>query len=197
MPGRQGENRPRCRGHVKSGPRRGKACDNRAADGSMYCGVHGGSKRKVGAPTKLTRDLADQIAENVKIGCTYDRAAQAAGIHRSTFLLWRATGEQDWTSEKDTPYAYLFAELMRAEAEGEVSLVRVIRGAAAEDWRAAAHLLAVRWPERHAKRIAVDATSQEVSRPREVTPAGDARDRILEIVRTAIQPPAGADDVPA
>jgi hypothetical protein len=46
-------------------------------------------------------------------------------------------------------------------ADSEIALVAIVRKAAADDWRAAAHLLACRWPERWAQRARLDVNVDE------------------------------------
>lgn len=184
MPGKPSADRPLCRDTTA----RGTPCKNKAAAGSAFCGSHGGGQRKPGAPTKLTRELAASIAADVATGVTYEVAASAAGVHRSSLIEWRGKGEEDLEANRDTVFAYFAVELTRALARGELELVRKITSD--PDWRAAAHVLACRYPSRWAKRpTAEDEESSERAKPRTVEPVADRRDEILGILGRAMAPP--------
>ena len=202
----------------------GDQCSKPAAVGSRYCGVHGGARRKVGAPLRISRELIDTIAESIRAGVTYDVAAQSAGIHRSTIVAWRERGEADLETAQtaaaaldelkkaaprdraaikaakaeleaaDSLFALFADELTRATAKGEATLVEAIRAHRYTDWRAAAWLLERRHPERWARRDRLDVEVSERARPRVVEPAEDKRDTILGILRNATAPPTGAPD---
>lgn len=171
----------------------GDQCSKPAAVGSKYCGVHGGARRKVGAPLKISRPLIDTIVQSIRRGVTYDVAAQAAGIHRSTLIAWRERGELDLEEHTDSLFAYFADELTRATAAGELGLVERISAHGLVDWRAAAWLLERRHPERWARRDRLDVEVSERAKPRTVEPPADKRDSILTILHNAMAPPAGAD----
>jgi hypothetical protein len=155
--------------------------------------VHGGARAKVGAPVKLTPDVHAAIVAHVAAGNYYGVAAEAAGIDPRTFKRWRDQGAEDLELGLETPFALLSEALARAQAEAESRMVRILESHALEDWRAAAWRLERRAPERWARRDKVDQTVTHISRPRDVTPDDSARDRIIELLRTATAPPAGAD----
>jgi hypothetical protein len=183
--------RPDCRGETKAG----KPCRNKACAGSAYCSSHGGGKRRVGAPAKLDEGLINAIVEVVETGVTWNVAAQSVGISPTTLHGWRARGEDDLDNKKATVYASLVERLTRATAQSERALVDVIRAQGIVDWRAAAFILACRFPARWAKRDrAVDEAVDERAKPRTVTPPEPARDAILELLANATRPPAGQEN---
>lgn len=187
MPGKPSADRPLCRGTTATG----RPCKNRAAAGSAYCSAHGGGKRRIGAPTKITPELVETIIYDVERGAYYQQAAAAAGIHVSTLKGWREQGEEDLDAGRDTPFAALVEGLTRASAQAELTMVQRIRAQAGEDWRAAAWWLERKAPERWARRDKLDVTADVLSKPRDVKPEGSDRDAILTLLGTALQPPAG------
>lgn len=186
-PGNPG--RPRCRATKTNGD----PCNAYAVRGNAYCAAHGGAKRPIGRPTKLNAELADAILNTVAHGSTFHAAAQAAGVNRTTLIAWRERGEADLDNGKDTVFARFAHGLPRARARGEASLVDTIRAHATMDWRAAAWLLERRNPEDWAKRDSLDVNVTERAKPRDVAPTDTNRTRILEVLNSAMRPPAGAD----
>lgn len=180
--------RPVCRSTTKAG----RPCRNHAAAGSAYCGAHGGGAGKVGAPRKLTPDTRDTIVRAIEDGCTLAIAARAAGIHPDTFLVWREQGAADVAAGVVSDYAELSVALHDAQARAELTLIRMIRAAGKDDWRAAMALLERRFPERWSRRTAVDVTSAEVSKPRTVVPEQSQADRIVAMLRAGMAPPSDA-----
>src|SRR4051812_30264595 len=94
--------------------------------------------------SKLSSATHRRCCGCLSVEATRKAAAAYGGIDEST--LWR------WAQQSAT-----FAnDLTRAEAESEVALVAIVRQAARDDWRAAAHLLERRWPDTWGKREKVD-----------------------------------------
>ncbi len=95
-------------------------------------------------PTKLTPEVRERIVGSIRAGAYAEQAARAAGIAPSTYYDWLRRGEAG------EPTFSEFSEALRAgEAEAEIAAVATIREAAqAGDWRAAAHYLERRHPER-------------------------------------------------
>ena len=98
----------------------------------------------VGRPTKRTPEREAIILDALAAGNTRRAAAAAAGVDERTVERWQARSVG-------------FADALRArEAQSEVRLVAMIARAAETDWRAAAHLLACRFPESWSQRARVD-----------------------------------------
>jgi hypothetical protein len=74
-------------------------------------------------------------------------AAQAAGVHPSTFFNWMKRG----AVEKDGIFRELFDAVKKAEAEGEATLVGIVRKAAPKNWQAAMTILERKYPKRWAR----------------------------------------------
>jgi hypothetical protein len=144
--------RPFCRATKANGD----PCKNRAAKGSAMCGTHGGGRAPVGRPNTLTRELADTIADKVRLGAFYEDAAVSAGVHKATLYRWREVGEADLEAGKDTDHAYFCDALMRASADAEAKAAETVMRWGAADWRAAAWYLERRNPGRWGKREHVE-----------------------------------------
>ncbi len=79
----------------------------------------------VGRPSKLTPEIQAEIVKRVAVGSYADVAAVAAGIRRSTFLAWLRRGRK----QKQGRYRDFLVAIARAEAEGEVQALALIRQA--------------------------------------------------------------------
>jgi hypothetical protein len=187
---RKPDERPFCRGTTKAG----NSCKARAVAGTAYCPTHGGSKAPIGAPSKLTPDVHAVIVAAVSAGAYWTVAAEAAGISVDTLTRWRERGAEDVENGVESAYALLCGALTRAQADAELRMLRLIEAHAIEDWRAAAWYLERRAPERWSRRDKVDQTITHIARPRDVVPDENARDRILDLLDTAMRPPPGADE---
>lgn len=190
MPGKPAMDRPGCRALTNSG----RPCRRKAAAGSAFCGVHGGQRRPIGRPTKLTAELTERIAYAVERGLTWEVAAQAVGVHEGTLLEWRKRGEQEHDEGRDTVFANLYRELTRARATAEERLVDAVLRAATKDdypdWRAAAWLLERSRPERWASTAKLTVDDKRVE-PRTVTPDDpDKRASIIDLLASATAPPS-------
>lgn len=111
-------------------------------------------KKRPGPPPYLNAQRQAEVCAIVGVGCSLTTAAKYVGC--SMFTLRK-------TRKRDADFA---AALLRADAHGELALVRRIYDAAAErnGWRAAAWLLSRRYPDRYAARSAEAATPRQVDR---------------------------------
>lgn len=119
-------------------------------------------RRGVGRPTELNEDVAKLICDMVRMGCTYEVAAIAAGVSARTFQVWKQRGKE----EKDGIYAEFLQDLAEAEAQGEVVHLGTISKTGADG---AKFILAARHPERYGqnsrvKLIVEQEVSQEIDR---------------------------------
>ena len=80
----------------------------------------------MGRPTKLDNRTKNLIFIGVRLGLTYADAAQAAGIHRSTFHRWIAKGK----SAKSGVYRDFCDALDKANAEAQVLNAKIIHDSA-------------------------------------------------------------------
>lgn len=106
-------------------------------------------------PTKLTKELTDEICATVKAGNFIETAAAAAGISRSVLRLWLRKGNR----AKNGIYREFLDRIKRAQAEAEIKDVKQIETAAEEQWQAAAWRLERRNYKRWGKK---DKLQQEV-----------------------------------
>ena len=86
------------------------------------------AKRKLparpnGRPTKLTKPVADRIADGVALGMTYREAAMAGGIHEETLDVWRKRG----AAESNTIYTRFIGQLARAADSTAIDYLEKIR----------------------------------------------------------------------
>ena len=88
--------------------------------------------------SKFNAEARRRIIQAIQTGCTYELAAQYAGISRGTLWLWLQKGEQ----QKSGAYRTFLNEFKKAEARCCVGSLAVIQKAAQDGtWQAAAFLL--------------------------------------------------------
>lgn len=105
----------------------------------------------MGRPTSLTDISAERIRQAVRKGATWQLAAAAAGVGRSTLMDWKAKGKRG-----EQPYADFLDSLKRAEAERADEALEHIQKAAGTSWQAAAWYLERRYPQTFALRRPVE-----------------------------------------
>ena len=76
-----------------------------------------------GRPGKLTKPVADRIAEGVSLGLSYKNAAMAGGIHEDTLDVWRKRG----AAESNTIYTRFIGQLARAAEKTAIDYLEKIR----------------------------------------------------------------------
>jgi hypothetical protein len=112
-----------------------------------------------GRPSKLTPQLADEIARHVRAGAYVETACIAAGIGRRTFYDWWRRGASDHPA--DAGYRAFRERVEQAQAEHQAdALDRMSRTTEIEaeiDARAAMTSLAKRWPERWGPRRSAES----------------------------------------
>lgn len=131
----------------------GDQCLGRAVKDSDYCPSHGGARKPVGRPTKLTEAVERAIVDALEKGHPLETAARAVGVDPSTERHWRERGEADLEAGEATAFARYAAASTRAMALGEQTLVNIVAAHAITDWRAAAFLLERRFGARFGKRV--------------------------------------------
>jgi hypothetical protein len=110
---------------------------------------HSHSGGQVGRRTKLTDEVEQEILGAVRAGSFLTTAARRAGVSEKTVYEWLRLGRAENAPPRLAAFAVAFE---RAEAEGEIHCVGVIRRAInGGDARLALELLARRHPERWAK----------------------------------------------
>ena len=114
--------------------------------------------------TKINDESRISIIERViQAGATRSDAAKFAGISVTTLDRWIKLGETEFErTEKDSddpdlearPYYDLYIRIVKAEAQFIVSKLNIISKAASDgDYRAAARLLEMRYPERYGRQV--------------------------------------------
>lgn len=110
-------------------------------------------------PFKLTEDRIDRICEAIAKGATREVAALWGGISDTAYYRYMerarnilAEGREP-ENEDERMLVKLHDDLQIAEVDAELSLLDDITKAGKNgDWRASAHILARRWPDRWADR---------------------------------------------
>lgn len=168
-------------------------------------------------PTKLDDRTQSLILVGVRLGLTYEDAAQAAGIHYRTLALWMAKGKTATRGQ----FFQFFQALTRAKQEAQLTLAKQIHDAARggqmlketrttthsdgsvetvvierqspPDWRAAALILERRYPESWGRR---DSLKVDVSWRQELQALGvdpdEALDYTTELLRAIASRSASA-----
>jgi transposase len=106
----------------------------------------------VARPTKLTPEVRDRVVAALRAGNYRGPSARASGISEATFHRWMKRGDK----AKSGIYRDFHEEVLRAEAEAEVHAVAVIRKKMPDEWRAAAHYLERRFPDRWRRRESIE-----------------------------------------
>ena len=109
-------------------------------------------------PTKLTPELQRQITEYISAGNYTNTACQAVGIAESTYYKWKELGEAG-----RRPYMEFMESIKKAEAQAEISYIKVIQEAASEHWQAAAWYLERKHYSRWGKKTSFDV--ENIDRP--------------------------------
>jgi transcriptional regulator with XRE-family HTH domain len=99
-------------------------------------------------PKLLDPVVREKLLNAVKVGLTYEQAAASAGISLNTITKWLAKAREP---SADEIYTDFIKALEQAQYEGLEELAARIYAASNKDWKAAAHLLACRYPEHWAK----------------------------------------------
>lgn len=82
-------------------------------------------KRKMGRPSKFSK-ARPLIIRGIELGLSYNNAAISAGITATTFYNWLEKGE----AEKKGTFNDFLDDIKKAEAKGELALLKIIDDAA-------------------------------------------------------------------
>ena len=106
---------------------------------------------KRGRPSKYTPEVCAKIYQVIRGGGSQADAAHHVGIHPDTVGDWKKIFPD-------------FADgIARAGSEGKLALLLTVKTASRKDWRAAAWLLAVKWPREFSERHQVDLGDETLS----------------------------------
>ena len=109
------------------------------------------TKRRGGLPTKRTPENLQKIVQAIKLGATYELAANYAGMSYETFNEWRKADVE--VSEA----------IKQAEGQAAVLLLAKIEQAATDgNWQAAAWKLERRYPKMYGRTVQEQEHSGEL-----------------------------------
>jgi transposase len=92
----------------------------------------------MGRRSKLEPEISKRILEAVSVGCTYEQAAEYAGIHVSTFYAWMARGRE----ESEGVFSEFHDQVKKANSKSAIANLAIIQRAARDgSWTAAAWIL--------------------------------------------------------
>lgn len=138
------------------------------------------SKPKYGANNspKLNPERINPLLNAVRMGLSYDRACQIAGITVKTLNQWRRKGR---TEGEHPDYAAFLEKFEKASAEAELRHAENIDRHAEEDWRASAFFLKARFPQDWGERTIVEMPWEEHFREQGIDPQ-EVMDEFLEFI---------------
>ena len=90
-------------------------------------------------------------------------AADACGIPRSTFIQWMKRGQE----EEEGPYFEFFNRVQSSSAQVEIQMVKCLKEAAEENWKANLEFLQRRYPDRWGRLDKTRAQQSNAEKPTE------------------------------
>ena len=128
--------------------------------------------RKSGRRSKKNQATLDSILEAIRIGITFERAAELHRVSRATIYRWR---NEDPEFDKDVLEAVVYSEAI---------LLQRINDKTADDWKAAARILERRHPEQYSQRREIDVTVTK----------SDGRDEVVAMMEQTRELYLGAEN---
>jgi len=124
-----------------------------------------------GRPTKLTKELIEEIAQYLRAGNYIETTAALVGIHRDSIYEWLKRGNAEIERVSKSNRARIrkreeiFVEftdtVKKAQAQAEAMLVGLIGQAAQKNWTAAAWRLERKYPDKRGRTERNVATAQD------------------------------------
>ena len=114
---------------------------------------------KMGRPTRLTKELAEQIVEVVLAGNYIETSAKMFGVSKQTLYNWFAKGAK----AKSGMHAYFLDAVKKAQAKAEIKDLTIIGKHGIKNWQAAAWRLERKFPDRYGRRQRIDITEEEAA----------------------------------
>ena len=124
-----------------------------------------------GRPTKLTKELTEEVAKYLRAGNYIETTAALVGINRDSIYEWLKRGAAEQERLMKNPRARLrkreeiFVEfsdtVKKAQAQSEAMLVGLIGKAAQKNWTAAAWRLERKYPDKWGRTERNVATAQD------------------------------------
>lgn len=118
-------------------------------------------KHAGGAPSLLTQDRQEKIADYLSKGVPAKVAAKASGITEQTYHRWKRLGREQIEAGEEGEYRNFVEAIDQAEAEAEARMVEMVTAAAPDDWRAAMTYLERRRPEDWGKKERIEHSGSE------------------------------------
>ena len=128
--------------------------------------------RKSGRRSKKNQATLDGILEAIRIGITFERAAELHRVSRATIYRWR---NEDPEFDKDVLEAVVYSEAI---------LLQRINDKTTDDWKAAAWILERRHPEQYSQRREIDVTVTK----------SDGRDEVVAMMEQTRELYLGAEN---
>ena len=101
-------------------------------------------------------NLAKRICKAIAEGFPYMTVCAHLGVRVTTFLTWLERGKNGYAPE----YVKFYRSVCRAEATGEMNILRRLRRHASSDWRVSAWQLERLWPEKYGRVDRIRAESR-------------------------------------
>lgn len=103
-----------------------------------------------GRPTKLTPEISKKIVDAIRLGATYELAANYGGISYEAFNNWMKKGAKG----KEPEFVQLLQDVKKAEGAATVGWLAKIETAANDGaWQAAAWKLERRYPHAYGRQV--------------------------------------------
>jgi transposase len=119
-------------------------------------------------PLIANPEIRKKLLDAIRAGNYYLPACASAGLSYDAFHRALQRGERaEAAGETDNVYAVFRREVLQAEAEAEIEVVRMWRDQCPEEWQASRDFLARRHPERWANRenLKVEGKVEAITRP--------------------------------
>lgn len=128
----------------------------------------------MGRPSKLTKELHDQIVQVIRAGNYIETACAYVGINKSTFYEWLKRGAREKQRVDQNPRARIrkeerkFVDLSnaveKALAHAEIRDVAMIAKAGEENWQASAWRLERKFPKRWGRKDNLQANIEHTGK---------------------------------
>ena len=123
--------------------------------------------KRIGAPSKLTPELIQQICDTISQGNYIEVACQAVGIDDATYYRYVALAKEalekppEDRTESEESYIAFYDAVKKAHAAAELALLSKIRDPNRKDWQRYSWILERTRQDRYAIRNKVDLSSKE------------------------------------
>ena len=94
----------------------------------------------MGRPSKLTEELIEEMADNLRIGLPVTSCCDLLGITDMSHSNWMSQGKDDYSNDVDSLYAVYFYTIKKSRAEFEKSALEDI-GSGRPGWQGKAWVL--------------------------------------------------------